>query len=188
MLSERWKGDHIAFLGDEFSVSSQETNEVLRMLYEQSIELGYGGDITDMMIDEYRNVSCLFMAAEKEVREEIGYYLEDLKDTSTGLNYYKIDPSDPYKGLFLMTGREYVYTINYSKGIYYSFAKTKFINIDKTEEGKCDPLPLLLRYGRASEPGLWLGDIIGVSDTAPEDFRLIKVMHMNYFDTTSYEL
>ena len=89
---------------------------------------------------------------------------------------------------YIVVGREYVYIINYSKGIYYSFEKTKFINIDKTEEGKCDPLPLLLRYGRASEPGLWLGDIIGVSDTAPEDFRLIKVMHMNYFDTTSYEL
>ena len=30
-----------------------------------------------MIYESYRNVSCLFKEAEKEIREEIGYYLEE---------------------------------------------------------------------------------------------------------------
>ncbi len=37
-----------------------------------------------------------------------------------------------------------------------------------------NPLPVLLGYGRVSNPGEWLGDIIGVSNQRPEGYVLLK--------------
>ena len=43
----------------------------------QSAEFGYPGDAFDMILESYRNVSCLFKEDEEGVREEIGYYIEE---------------------------------------------------------------------------------------------------------------
>ena len=34
-------------------------------------------------------------------------------------------------------------------------------------------------YGRVAEPGEWLGDIIGVSDSRPEGYLLLKKLYMD---------
>ena len=34
-------------------------------------------------------------------------------------------------------------------------------------------------YGRVTEPGEWLGDIIGVSDIRPEGYLLLKKLYMD---------
>jgi hypothetical protein len=34
-------------------------------------------------------------------------------------------------------------------------------------------------YGRVTEPGEWLGDIIGVSDSMPEGYLLLKKLYMD---------
>ena len=41
--------------------------------------LGSMGYMFDTVCETYRNVSSLFKAAEKEVKEEIGYYIENLE-------------------------------------------------------------------------------------------------------------
>ncbi len=44
-----------------------------------------------------------------------------------------------------------------------------------------DPLPLLLGYGRYfTQPGEWVGDIIGVSDTVPSDCSLLEEIHLEW--------
>ena len=43
-----------------------------------------------------------------------------------------------------------------------------------------DPLPFLMGYGRVTEPGEWLGDIIGVSDQRPEGYSLIKEIYVDW--------
>ncbi len=35
-------------------------------------------------------------------------------------------------------------------------------------------------YGRVTEPGEWLGDIIGVSDSKPEGYLLLKKLYVNW--------
>ena len=69
LLIDDWKGDHILWFGDECSVSDQSSIDVIRTLYSQSKEFGYPGDAFDMICESYRNVSCLFKEAEKDVRE-----------------------------------------------------------------------------------------------------------------------
>lgn len=41
-----------------------------------------------------------------------------------------------------------------------------------------DPLLVLLGYGRVSNPGEWLGDIIGVSNQRPERYVLLKELEI----------
>ncbi len=73
-----------------------------------------------MVFDTYRNVSGLFREAENEVRTEIGYYLEDLRNHEEYVhNEYGIDINDPFKGLFVMTGRSRRYVLNHTRQICY---------------------------------------------------------------------
>lgn len=57
--------------------------------------------------------------------------------------------------------------------IYYAFGMTKILYHDNTESDTVDSLPILMAYGRASETGDWVGDIIGVSDEKPEGYTLM---------------
>ena len=43
-----------------------------------------------------------------------------------------------------------------------------------------DPLPILMGYGNVTEPGEWLGDVIGVSDQRPEGYSLIKEIYLDW--------
>ena len=38
---------------------------------------------------------------------------------------------------------------------------------------------MLKGYGRVTEPGEWLGDIIGFSDSRPEGYLLLKKLYMD---------
>ena len=185
LLSDEWFGDHILWLGDECSVSEQSTYGIIRTLYAQSAEFGSPGDAFDMMCESYRNVSCLFKEAEKQVRKEIGYYLADLEDfKKTGryevFNEYGIDVENPFEGLFLKMGKRFTYTINHTKKIYYSLDETDILFQDHTKNDYSDPLPLLMGYGRVTEPGEWLGDIIGVSDQRPSGYILLPKLYVDW--------
>lgn len=52
--------------------------------------------------------------------------------------------------------------------------------LDRTKNDYGDPLPILMGYGRVTEPGEWLGDVIGVSDQRPEGYSLIKEICMKW--------
>jgi len=182
LLNNEWKGDHILWFGDERGVSPS-SNIVIQILYNQSVRIGYPGDAFDMVCESYRNVSGLFKEAEKNVREDIGYYLEDYLRNGQfdPYNEYGIDPGNPYEGLFLKTGRRFNFTVNHSKKIYYSLDETDILTSDHIKSIYFDPLPTLMGYGRVADPpGKWLGDIIGVSDQRPEGYTLARELYVNW--------
>ena len=187
LLSTDWKGCHILFLGDECNAVDDETNEVIKTILKHKEESNCSGYLFDTVYDTYRNVSCLFKEAEDEVRNEIRIYLhmiaeedDDNDDRYIPPNEYGIDTSDPYNGLFLREGKSFKYTINRTKKVFYSLEETKFFDRDGTEIEHIDPLPVLMRYGRSRETGVWLGDIIDVSDILPEDCTLLKEIHLDW--------
>ena len=48
------------------------------------------------------------------------------------------------------------------------------VDVEEGRHGKYGrPLPILMGYGKVTEPGEWLGDIIDVSDSRPERYSLI---------------
>ena len=182
LLIDDWKGDHILWFGDECSVSDQSSIDVIRTLYSQSKEFGYPGDAFDMICESYRNVSCLFKAAEKDVREEIGYYLEEYRKNGKldQYNMYGIDLDNPFEGLFLKNAKRCMFTINHSKKTYYNLAETDILFQNHKKNVYSDPLPILMGYGNVTEPGEWLGDVIGVSDQRPEGYSLIKEIYLDW--------
>lgn len=178
LLGDEWKGDHILWFGDERSVSNQFPNSIIQTLYNQSEEFGDPGDAYNMICESYRNVSCLFKEAEMIVREEIGFYLEDITSGEHDrYNAYGVDLEYPFEGLFIKHGKRYKYTINHTKKVYYSLDETLLLNQNHKLIDYLDPLPMLMGYGRVAKPGEWLGDIIGVSDQRPEDYSLLKELY-----------
>lgn len=161
LLNDEWKGDHVLWFGDECSVFNSHSSNIIRTLYAQSVEFGYPGDAFDMICETYKNVSGLFKEAEENVREEINYYLEDFKTYGKldCFNEYGVDLKKPFEGLFVKRGRRYKYTINHTKKVYYSLDETAVLYPDHTRSDFLDPLPILMGYGRVTDPGEWIGDI-----------------------------
>ena len=182
LLSAEWKGDRLIFLGDECHALDEVSNEVLDILVKHQRESGISGCLFDNVYETYRNVNCLFKKAEVSVRDEIAFYLNDLKsENPISPNVYGIDISDPYRGLFLRNGRSFKYIINRTKKICYSHEDTKILLNDNSELDHADPLPILMAYGgRRCNIGEWLGDIIDVSDTLPEDCELLKEIQFDW--------
>lgn len=175
LLSSRWCGDQVIFLGDEGTIPSDTPVPVLQKLDDQAASSGY----FDYICENYRNVSCLFKEAETQVREEIQCYLEDLKrgHPCASINEYGIDLAIPYDGLFLQTGKSFRYVINHSKKVYYSLSETKILYKNGDLCDYADPLPMLMAYGRSIVSGVWLGDVIGVSDELPNGCALLTEIY-----------
>ena len=70
--------------------------------------------------------------------------------------------------------------MNHTKKIYYSLNETVILFQDHTVNNFSDPLPILMGYGRVTEPGEWLGDIIGVSDQRPEGYSLLREIYLDW--------
>lgn len=181
LLSGRWSGDHILFLGDECHVPDDSSNYVYRTLTDQYNAYSDGGYTWDMVFETYRNVSGLFRESEGEVRPEIGYFLEDLRNHEKYVhNEYGVDIEHPYDGLFSMIGRRFQYVLNHTRRTCYSLEKTKILYLDRTVSDYADPLPILLGYGRSCNPGIWIGDVIGVSDGIPEGYTLLTEVYLDW--------
>ena len=181
LLAAEWKGCRILFLGDECSAPDGIATELFQLFLRHTEEIGYSGALFDTVCESYRNVSCLFKAAEKLVREEIEIYLdEENTKVFSHVNEYGIDVKDPYRGLFQREGKTFQYTLNHTKKTGYSLLKTKIYYENGTESEYSDPLPLLLGYGRCAYPGPWLGDIVGVADMLPPDYQLISEIHLTW--------
>lgn len=182
LLSSEWKGDHILFLGDEVSVPFNTGNPTLKKLYSHTVLCGYSGNPWDTVVETYRNISSLFKPAEAAVREGIGFYLESLRQEIERQldSEYRLDPENPFAGFFLRTGKDFRYTINHTKKVYYSFERTRFLYPDGEEDDHADPLPLLMIYGSGTNFGPWLGDIIGVADQVPEGYSLRKEIYLDW--------
>lgn len=190
LLSDEWKGDRILWIGDSCSVEESYPNDLIRVLYEQTVEFGYPEDVFDLIYETYRDVSGLFKEAEECVREYIGDYIADVRAGLDFPNEFGIDINHPFRGMFQRETEEYRYTINYTKGIYYELGETAVVarvyNADfSTEryyyEVEVDPLSLLLGYGENAKPGEWLGDAIGVSNQRPEGFFRIPRIYLKYY-------
>ncbi len=181
LLSTEWKGGHVLFMGDETKVSAESENEAIKLLYGHTVQCGYAGDAASTICESYKNISGLFKTAKSEVCEEIELYLESLKSGENYLpNQYGIDVTDPFKGLFQRSGRDFPYTINHTKRVFYSFKETKILHLDGRENDFVDPLPLLMAYGRTTGTGIWAGDIVGVSSEKPKGYELLKEIHLDW--------
>lgn len=171
LLAAEWKGCRVLFLGDECEASG-----VPAGLYPL---IPWRKEESDHAF--YRNVSCLFKAAEEEVRKGIEFYLEAWNRNDDSVpNGYGIDAKDPYRGLFLREGKTFRYTLNHTKKLGYSLTETKILFQNGTQSNSLDPLPLLLGYGRCAHPGPWLGDIVGVADALPPDYRLLPEIVLDW--------
>lgn len=182
LLSAEWKGCRIIFLGDESRLSDRIEKELYQMLTEQTEKIGCPGDLGNLTVYEpYINVSCLFKESEEEVRNEIRFYLEDIRnDCPSPRNEYGIDAADPYKGLFLREGKTFRYTLNHTKKTYYSPESVKVFLENGTECDEYDPLPFLMYYGRDLTQGPWVGDVIDVDDIAPSGYRFLSQIHTDW--------
>lgn len=181
MIFTKWSGDHLIFMGDETPVFQEADNEALRILYRHSVEAGFPGEPFDTVCETYRNVSALFRVAEQEVRKEIRFYVRDARCGKSQLqNTFGVDLNEPFAGLFLKTGKDFRYTINHTKKVYYAFGETKILYLDHTECGYADPLPLLMAYGRATVTGAWVGDIVAVSDDIPKGYELLQEIYLDW--------
>ena len=89
------------------------------------------------------------------------------------VNEYGVDINNPFAGMFGRKGKSYKYTINYSKGVAYCLDTTKIITLDNSVTDNIDPLPVLLGCGRTMQPGEWLGDSVGVSDSLDTGITLL---------------
>lgn len=178
LLSGRWKGDPVIFLGDEAVILEDTPYGLLHDLLEQAGTEHY----YDFICENYRNVSCLFRDAEKEVRLGISNYIYDIKDRGAFeyANAYGIDIRKPFAGLFYLKGRTFSYNINHTKGMYYSLSETPVLYQDGAVCDYADPLPILLGYGRSVQPGLWLGDVVGVSDEVSSAYIPIKEIYLDW--------
>jgi len=181
LLSKEWAANHVIFMGDEQPVLADSDNKTLRILYGHTVQAGHPEDAFDTVIDTYKNVSGLFKAAEVIVRQEIRWFLEDLKNNAPMMyNEYGVNILNPFDGLFLRNGQDFRYTVNHTKRVYYSFEETKILCLDHTENNFADPLPILMGYGRISETGAWVGDVIGVGDEIPEGYKLLKEIYLDW--------
>lgn len=181
LLSDRWAGDHILFLGDECYVPDETANYVFKALREQYHPFPDVDYTWEMVFETYRNVSGLFKEAEEAVRSEIRYYLEDLRNHERYVhNEYGVDADHPYEGLFTMTGQRVRYVVNHTKRIGYSLEETKVLYLNRTESDFADPLPILLGYGSDFGPGAWIGDVIGVSHRLPEGYTLLPEVYLDW--------
>lgn len=182
LLSEEWKGDHVFFMGDEKGISADTENETLRILYLDSVAFGYPEDGSDTVCESYKNVSAQFKAAEAEARQEILFYLEDLKQGNpyNTYNEYGVDVTAPFDGLFTRSGKDFLYTVNHTKKLCYSLQKTRILSLDNKELEYSDPLPILMAYGRASDTGAWVGDIIGVSNELLDGYKLLEEIRIDW--------
>lgn len=184
LLDTDWKGDEIVFLGDETEISDHEQNKTMRQLHDKRKEWGEPGYDSDYVYECYRNVSGLFKAAEKEIREEIGYILSDHREGREVTNQYGIDLDDPFKGLFIREGKQFRFIINETKREYYEIERLPIKSYTKNAETltyQSDPLPILFAYGRtASEnfTGSWIGDTIRPSnEEPPEGYRDVGTVY-----------
>ena len=86
--------------------------------------------------------------------EEINYYLEDFKTYGKldCFNEYGVDLTNPFEGLFVKRGKRYKYTINHTKKVYYSLDETAVLYPDHMRSDFLDPLPILMGYGRVTDP------------------------------------
>lgn len=175
LLENEWKGCRVFWMGDECSLPEGIAPELFSVIKKHCDEIGYGGDMFDTVCKTYKNMSGLYKSAEKRVREEIGFFLEEIaRGNKHELNEYGVDPQNPFEGLFQREGKDFKYIINYTKKVCYSFGKTRILYQNGEECDFADPLPMLLGYGGVMEPGEWLGDIIGVLDELPEGIELLK--------------
>ncbi len=182
LLSGEWSGCRVAFLGDEKTVGPDSGNETLQTLYRHTVSYGCPGDAADLVEETYRNVDGLFRAAQEEVRWEIGIWLEELADGNPHRfrNEYGIDPADPYRGLFERGGRDFRYTLNYTKKLCFAFPETTVLDRKGRVLEYTDPLPDLMAYGRAGKTGAWLGDLIGVADAMPQGYTLLREIMIDW--------
>lgn len=110
LLDNEWKGCRVFWMGDECSISENIAPELFSVIAAHCAELGYDGDMFDTVCESYKNVSGLYKTAEKMVREEIGYFLEEIAcGNRHERNEYGIDPEKPFDGLFLREGKDFKY-------------------------------------------------------------------------------
>ncbi len=113
------------------------------------------------------------------MREAIGYYIEDIENgICDNVNEYKIDLACPYSGLFLREGRAFPYVVNHTKKVCYGFDQTIMLDEDGTPVPWKDPLPSLMVFSGNVPPGKWLGDVIGVAETVPDGYELLKTIRI----------
>lgn len=181
LLAADWKGDRIIFLGDECDAPENIEMEIFKIILKDAEEDDDKGFLFDTVFNLYRNISGLFKAAEKDVRDEIEFYLWEMSIRRKGVhNEYGVDLNDPYKDLFTRTGMNFKFILNHTKKCGYSLGMTKIRFRDYEECDYADPLPLLMSYGRSSETGEWLGDVVGVANTFPSDYTLLSEIFLDW--------
>lgn len=169
LMADEWKDDLLIFLGDEGQISEHDENLALQKYFAQyKHETQAGYIFSYAYIDEYKDIAGIFKESEPVVREEIQTMIEY---NDFDHNYYNVDPSKPFEGLFIRESQFFRYRINHSKRVFFDIHKCHFTSTAEKRDIWIDPLPLLMAFGRTVAggiEGLWLGDRIAVSDALPQ--------------------
>lgn len=175
LLADRWKGDRVIFLGDETWPVEEPVPPLYWELERQTRDYEELLDMEQLLWDRYLDVSALFKESEEGARKDIEEYLWEWENNCATLVPFHIDPEDPYRGLFVMNFQAFRYTLNHSKKLYFEEASIELLWEGEELTGYYDPITFLMSYGsRRPNPGPWLGDIVGVSDTIPEGYRPLE--------------
>lgn len=172
LLLTDWAGDALVFLGDETDIPDDIENDTLRRLHAQRIKWGEAGYDADYVFEEYHNIAGTFKGTEEDLCNEIRLRFEW---NDWGVNEYRINPKDPFKGLFVRSGSAARFVINETKKEYYDSQKTMWPEefCSAGSHPGFNPLPLLFAFGRSAEGrgakvGDWIGDVVTVSDEEPD--------------------
>lgn len=180
LLATDWKGCRIIHFGEESRISPDMAAKLFPSVNELSTHDIFADGIIDVF-GTFKNISCQFAAAERYGRQNIQIFISSIGRHFMERNAYQIDPVAPYKGLFKRKGKTFNYIANHTKRVFYSLETTQMYMTDGTKyiDRTEDPLGYFVGYGASCPPGLWLGDIIGVSDEAPEGYAFLDKI---YFD------
>ena len=185
LLKKEWKGCRFFWMGDGAELPEDIAPELFLVFKEHCNECH--GYMFDAVCTFYKNMSGLYKGSEKMVTEEINLFLKDIAERKNSepdkywmRNEFGINLKNPFDGLFLREGIDAKYIVNYTKKVCYSFEGTKILQENGDENDYADPLPMLMKYGRSTNPGTWLGDVIGVADELPEGITVMDSITLDW--------
>ena len=172
LLDGEWRGQRILLLGDEGEPAGDGGNAALARLIGERRSWSAAGGLFDYVAAHYRDITPLFQESEGVCRAEIDWILND----PHRFDPYRIDRSDPFRGLFGRCVRDYRFVINDTRGAY--------LDRERAQSHRgflVNPLPLLLACAAFdAEPfiGAWMGDSLRVSDSPPpETYRDMSAIY-----------
>ena len=204
LMDNEWKGDPIAWIGDDYTRLFNESNQTLKVIesicgafpydfaitHFVNVAIDFEKSNSEWMVDTYNQNQYEYLNLSKEDADR--FFSIDEMFSGREMTFYNPDWDRKAeivkllkeKGFFARKSEHYRYIINHSKK---EFIDRKSIKPDE-HNTRYDPFPaLMIKEDDSEEPrvnkvdnycGLWLGDDIIVSNDSAD-------VHPNYEDASN---